>query len=223
LTLSLVDPTIRFMKLWSDSIAHGDRISARYALGRPSPKTHVELSDNVSPHLAWSEVPAGARSLALIIVDVDVPSRGDDVNQEGRVVPPELPRVDFYHLSLVDLPPDALPVAEGELARGVTARGKPPSAAPRGTRVGLNDYTGWFKGDPAMEGEYFGYDGPCPPWNDSLVHHYHFRLFALDVPRCPVDGVFDGRAVSRAVKDHVLAAASFVGSYAIFDKAIEKR
>src|SRR4051812_3810031 len=100
------------MKLWSDSIAGGSRISARYALGRPHPQSHVELSDNVSPHLAWSEVPAGARSLALLIIDVDVPSRGDDVNKEGRLVPSALPRVDFFHLSLVDLAAGASPFLE---------------------------------------------------------------------------------------------------------------
>ena len=32
-----------------------------------------------------------------------------------------------------------------------------------------------------MSGDYFGYDGPCPPWNDSIVHHYVFTVYALDV------------------------------------------
>jgi phosphatidylethanolamine-binding protein (PEBP) family uncharacterized protein len=212
------------MKLWSDSIVPGARIASRYALGRPHPQSHVELSDNVSPHLAWSDLPAGTRSLAIVIVDVDVPSRGDDVNKEDRLVPATLPRVDFFHLTLVDLAPDTAPAfTEGELARGVTPRGKPQSPGPRGARVGLNDYTGWFKGDPAMEGSYFGYDGPCPPWNDSLVHHYHFRLLALDVARLPVEGAFTGGDVRAAVKGHVLAEASFVASYTIHPDAIEKR
>jgi phosphatidylethanolamine-binding protein (PEBP) family uncharacterized protein len=211
------------MNLWSDSIAAGSRIAARYALGRPHPQNHVELSENVSPHLAWSGVPGAARSLALLIIDADVPSRGDDVNKEGRLVPPALPRVDFFHLSLIDLAPDEPPFIEGELARGVTARGKAQSPGPRGARVGLNDYTGWFKGDPAMEGSYFGYDGPCPPWNDSLVHHYHFRLFALDLPRLPVEGEFSGGAVLAAVAGHVLAEAAFVATYTINPDAIEKR
>ena len=34
-----------------------------------------------------------------------------------------------------------------------------------------------------MFGDYYGYDGPCPPWNDELVHRYVFTLYALDVPR----------------------------------------
>ena len=211
------------MRLWSDSIEPGKRIGTRYALGRPHPQTHVELSDNVSPHLAWAELPAGTRSLALIIVDGDTPSRGDDVNKEGRVVPAALPRVDFFHLVLVDLAADARAFAAGELSAGVTVRGKPQTPGPRGARVGLNDYTGWFAGDPAMAGQYFGYDGPCPPWNDALVHHYHFHLYALDVARCAVEGAFTGAAVLAAAKGHVLAEAAFAAGYAIYPEAIEKR
>ena len=96
-------------------------------------------------------------------------------------MPASLPRVDFFHWVLVDLPPDARPIERGEFSDGVTARGKPGPHAPRGARQGINDYTGWFAGDKDMAGNYFGYDGPCPPWNDALPHHYVFTLYALDV------------------------------------------
>ena len=58
-----------------------------------------------------------------------------------------------------------------------------------------------------MAGEYFGYDGPCPPWNDKLLHHYQFSLFAIDLARCPVDGPFSGQQVGRR-PSHVLAEAA---------------
>lgn len=208
------------MKIWSESIKDGERIPARYALGRPNPTSHVELSDNLSPHLAYGDLPPGTKSLVWIVKDVDVPSRPDDVNQEGKVVPAELPRVAFYHFVLVDLLPDGKPLAEGEFSKGVTAHGKPASNVPRGARVGLNDYTGWFAGDPNMEGKYFGYDGPCPPWNDSLVHHYDFTLYALDVSPCPVEGEFTGAEVEKAIASHVLGKATLVGTYAIYPNAI---
>jgi len=210
------------MKLWSESIAPGARIATRHAFCRPNPKTHVELSDNVSPHLAWSDLPAGTRSLALLWIDVNAPSR-EVANKEGPLLPPEQPRADFYHLVMVDLPASPGAFAEGELSRGVTGRGKPGPAGPRGTRVGLNDYTAWFEGDAAMEGQYFGYDGPCPPWNDSLVHNYHFRLLALDLARCPVEGAFTGGAVLAAVKGHVLGEATFFGTYALCPQAVDGR
>jgi Raf kinase inhibitor-like YbhB/YbcL family protein len=203
------------MKLWSDSWINGDRIPARFAAGRLEGAGGVGFSDNLNPHLAWSEVPAGTRSLALICHDFDVPSRGDDVNQADREVPSDLPRVDFFHWVVVDLPAGLSRIGEGEFSRGFTARGKPGPATLHGARHGLNDYTGWFAGDAQMSGQYFGYDGPFPPFNDSLVHHYVFTLYALDVQRTPVDGSFTGAQVREAIARHVLAEATHSGTYTL--------
>lgn len=203
------------MKIWSTNFKDGARIPAHLSFGKPHPDAHVELSDNKNPHLAWSDLPPGAKSLVLICHDVDVPSRADDVNQEGKTVPAGLPRVDFYHWILVDLAADSAPIAEGEFASGITPKGKPGPAGPRGTRQGINDYTAWFGDDAVMGGKYYGYDGPCPPWNDERLHHYHFTLYALDVPRCPLEGEFRGPDVLKAIAGHVLAKASLVGTYAI--------
>src|SRR5580765_3849098 len=149
------------MKIWSDSWVNGERIPTRYAAGKPDVAKGVTFSDNLSPHLAWSEVPAGTRSFALICHDFDVPSQGDDVNQPDREVPADLPRVDFFHWVMVDLPAACTEIAEGQFSRGFTARGKPGPAvaALPGARQGLNDYTGWFAGNAEMAGDYFGYDG----------------------------------------------------------------
>jgi len=203
------------MKLWSESWTNGDRIGARYAAGRLDDSGAVGFSDNVNPHLAWSDLPAGTRSLVLICHDFDVPSRGDDVNQPDREVPSDLPRVDFFHWLLVDLPPTMTRIAEGEFSRGFTARGKPGPASLHGARQGVNDYTGWFAGNPEMAGSYFGYDGPFPPFNDSLVHHYGFTLYALDVARVPVEGAFDGTQLRAAIAGHVLDAATYSGTYTL--------
>jgi Raf kinase inhibitor-like YbhB/YbcL family protein len=203
------------MKLWSDSWANGDRIDARYAAGRLADKGGVTFSDNLNPHLAWSEVPAGTKSLVLICHDFDVPSRADDVNQPDREIPSDLPRVDFFHWVLVDLPPTLTRIAEGEFSRGFTPRGKSGPATLHGARHGLNDYTGWFAGNAEMAGSYFGYDGPFPPWNDAMVHHYVFTLYALDVPRAPLEGVFGGADARRAIYPHMLGSATFSGTYTL--------
>jgi Raf kinase inhibitor-like YbhB/YbcL family protein len=207
------------MKLWSDSWANGERIPSRYAAGRIDTPEGVTFSENLSPHLAWSELPAGTRSLALICHDFDVPSRGDDVNQVGREVPADLPRVDFFHWVLADLPADATTLAEGAFSRGFTPRGKagPAVTVPGFTtaRQGLNDYTGWFAADPAMAGDYFGYDGPFPPWNDSLIHHYVFTLYALGVARAPVEGRFSGADLRGAIHPHALGEATHSGTYTL--------
>ena len=178
----------------------------------------MRLSANRNPDFAWSGAAAGHASLALVCHDPDVPSRGDDVNKEGRVVPASLPRVDFFHWVLIDLPPDA----HADRARRALGRRDARAASPGRTRRakarhGINDYTGWFAGDKDMGGDYFGYDGPCPPWNDEIAHRYVFTLYALDVPRLAVPGRFtgadvrerDGRARPRAgVGDRALHAQS---------------
>jgi Raf kinase inhibitor-like YbhB/YbcL family protein len=201
---------------WPD----GGRIPERHAAGRRDPTHGVAFSDDVSPALAWSGLPAGTKSLALICHDPDVPSRGDDVNKHDREVPADLPRVDFFHWVLVDLPAGVRELAEGEFSRGFTARGKPGPAvegkpALQGARQGLNDYTGWFAGDAQMAGQYFGYDGPFPPFNDSLVHHYVFTLYALKVARLPVEGAFTGSEVRAALAGQVLAEATHSGTYTL--------
>jgi Raf kinase inhibitor-like YbhB/YbcL family protein len=148
-----------------------------------------------------------------------VPSRGDDVNQAGREIPADLPRVDFFHWLLVDLPASVSSLPAGAFSEGFTARGKPgPAVAAPGftmARQGINDYTGWFAGDAAMAGDYYGYDGPFPPWNDSLIHHYVFTLYALDVARTPLEGRFAGAELRQAIYPHVLGAATHSGTYTL--------
>ena len=201
------------MKLTSSSFADGGAIAAEFAFCAADAKNHVTLSKNRNPQLAWSEVPAGTKSFAIICHDPDVPSRGEDVNQEGRTVPASLARVDFFHWVVVDLPSTMAGARAGEFSSSVTPRGKP--ATPHGARQGINDYTGWFASDPEMAGDYYGYDGPCPPWNDELPHRYVFTVYALDVERLPFEGRLDGPRGREAVKGHVLAQASITGRYTL--------
>ena len=203
------------MKLWSDSFGNGDAIPPRYAAGKLDAAGGVAFSDNLNPHLAWSELPAGTRSLVLISHDFDVPSRGDDVNKPDREVPADLPRVDFFHWVMVDIPPGLKAIAEAQFSRGFTARGKPGPSAGHGARHGLNDYTGWFANDAQMAGQYFGYDGPFPPFNDSLVHHYVFTLYAVSVDRLSVEGAFTGPQVREALAGQVLGEATLSGTYTL--------
>ena len=203
------------MKLWSDSWINGERIPPRYAAGTLDANGAPTFSDNLNPHFAWSEVPAGTKSFALICHDFDVPSRGDDVNQPGREVPADLPRVDFFHWVLVDLPASLQSIAEGEFSRGFSARGKPGPATLHGARHGLNDFTGWFAGNPDMAGQYHGYDGPFPPFNDSLIHHYVFTLYALGIERAPVEGSFTGAQVREAIYPHLRGEATWSGTYTL--------
>ena len=203
------------MKLTSASFLEKTPIPGDFAFCKMDAKSHATLSANQNPQLTWNDAPAGTRSFAVICHDPDVPSKGDDVNQEGRQVPASLPRVDFYHWVLVDIPASIGSIAAGEFSSSVVAKGKPGPASAHGTRQGINDYTGWFAGDGDMGGDYYGYDGPCPPWNDEIPHHYVFTVFALDVARLPVVGRFTGAEARAAMQGHVLAEACLTGMYTL--------
>jgi Raf kinase inhibitor-like YbhB/YbcL family protein len=202
------------MKLTSQPLSDGDPVPTQVAMGVQDPQDHATLGANRNPDLQWSALPDGTESLALIVHDPDVPSQPDDVNQEGTTVPADPDRIDYYHWVLLDLDPDT-EIEIGAFSDGVTAGGKDGPEGPNGTRQGLNDYTNWFEGDPDMEGEYYGYDGPFPPWNDEIVHHYHFTLYALDCTEAPVDGTFTGDEVLEAIEPHILDEDRITGLYSL--------
>lgn len=204
------------MHLRSQSFNDMQPIPAEFAFGKPgSGGEPCVLSANRNPHLAWSDVPAGTRSFALTCIDPDVPSVGDDVNRPDRQVSASLPRVEFVHWLMVDIPTECRELGAGSCADGVVAHGEQNPYGPPGARQGINDYSGWFAADAGMSGDYYGYDGPCPPWNDERLHHYHFRVYALDVPSLGLEGRFTLADFRRALEGHVLAEAQTVGTYTL--------
>ena len=54
------------MKLTSTSFGDGQPIPAEFAFCAPDAKTHCTLGANRNPQFAWSDLPAGTKSLALI-------------------------------------------------------------------------------------------------------------------------------------------------------------
>ncbi len=201
------------MQLRSDNFANGQPIPAKFAFGRRAEP--FALSDNHSPHLAWKDVPSATRSFVLTCIDTDVPSRGDDVNAVGRTVPADLLRVEFVHWLMANIPAECAELAAGACSDEVTARGKRDPFGPPGSVQGVNDFTGWFAGDADMAGEYLGYDGPCPPWNDALLHHYHYRVYALDTASLALPRGFSRAELQAAMSGHVLAEAELVGTYTL--------
>jgi len=90
-----------------------------------------------------------------------------------------------------------IPAASCSLPENVEKK-ETPSNVP-GARQGLNSW-------PRL-----GYNGPMPP-PGSGVHHYHFRLYALD---CVLDVPPRARRaeLERAMRGHVLATAELIGTY----------
>lgn len=202
------------MKLVSDSMAHGTFVSARFALGRIDPDQHMQFSDNLNPHLAWDDVPQDAGSFALLCVDPDVPTVAETVNTIASTIPVDQPRCDFHHWSMINIPVSVRSLVEGSCSRGLVRGGKSAPAGPEGSRQGLNGYTDFFAGSE-LAGDYYGYDGPCPPWNDDRMHHYHFTLYALSVERISLPERFTGSQASEAIRDHIIDQATLSVRYSL--------
>lgn len=204
------------MELRSDSFRDMQPIPEQFAFGKPGPgEEPVTLAANRNPHLAWSTPPARTRSFVLLCIDTDVPTSAENVNRAGVRVSASLPRTEFVHWLMTDIPADCEAVAAGSCSDSVVPRGKTTPPGPPGAHQGINDYTGWFAGDADMAGDYYGYDGPCPPWNDELMHHYHFRLYALDVPTLGLSGRFTVADARAAMQGHILAEAELTGTYTL--------
>ena len=198
------------MRIASDSFEHRARIPATFAMG-----ALAGFGGNRNPQLHWEGVPAGTQGFALLCIDTDAPTDPATVGREDLQIPVEQPRGDFVHWVMADIPAEVRAIAAGSCSDGVTARGKRAPQGPAGARQGLNDYTGWFAGDPDMAGDYLGYDGPYPPSNDLRLHRYFFRLFALDVAQLELPARFTAADVLRAMQGHVLAEAALYGTYSL--------
>jgi len=101
------------MKITSTAFAQDAAIPAKYT---------CEGSD-LSPPLAWSEVPAKTKSFALIVDDPDAPD-------------PAAPKMTWVHWVLYNLPAEATGLPEAA------------KALPRGTLQGLNDWKRTRYGGP---------------------------------------------------------------------------
>jgi Raf kinase inhibitor-like YbhB/YbcL family protein len=59
--------------------------------------------------------------------------------------------------------------------------------------------------------ETIGYDGPEPPKGHG-VHHYHFKLYALD-KALELDPKLDNKSLIAAMKGHIIETAEVIGTY----------
>ncbi|HEX5830110.1 MAG TPA: YbhB/YbcL family Raf kinase inhibitor-like protein, partial [Gemmatimonadaceae bacterium] len=106
---------------------------------------------------------------------------------------PDAPGGTFVHWVLYDIPATITALPEG-----VPEGASPPQLG--GAHQGHTS----FRGAPR-------YSGPCPP--RGAAHHYHFRLFALDAPLRLAAGATRAQ-VAEAMREHELASAELVGTYA---------
>ncbi len=188
------------MEVKLGGIENGQPIPAKYAFCQPDGQGKSKDADNVSPAVSWSGAPEGTKSYALVAVDRDVPTDFSVANKDDKTIPVTMPRQDFYHWALVNIPAAVTSIEEG--------KGK--SASLKGW-VGINDFASFMKDKPAQT--FVGYDGPCPPWNDDLLHSYHFIVYALDKETIELPAGFTGKQAAAAMQGHILASGEAVGTY----------
>jgi Raf kinase inhibitor-like YbhB/YbcL family protein len=196
-----------------DHLAPGAMIPPKYAVCVAKASGHMGFGDDINPAISWSKGPAGTRSYALTLTDTDSPAAHRELmNKAGATLTPAIARHTFFHWVVVDIPVDVTSIAEGAASHGLVKKGKSAEMTPVGTN-GVNDYTMAFAANPAMAGTYVGYDGPCPPWNDEVVHHYHFTVYALRIAHLDVKKGFDGRAALAAMHGKIIAEGAVVELY----------
>jgi Raf kinase inhibitor-like YbhB/YbcL family protein len=103
------------MKLTSTAFGHKAEI----------PRMHTCDGKYISPPVAWSNLPAGTKSLAMIVDDPDAPD-------------PAAPKMTWVHWVLYNISPSTT----------VLAQGIAPRDLPVGTREGLNDWKRTGYGGP---------------------------------------------------------------------------
>ncbi|CAN5601146.1 YbhB/YbcL family Raf kinase inhibitor-like protein [soil metagenome] len=104
------------------------------------------------------------------------------------VVDTDAPRGDWWHWVLYGLDAKTTELKEGT----------PKTASAVGASQGKNDF------------DKTGYNGPAPP--KGKVHHYYFRVFALDKVLSEKPGI-DKAAFDKAIAGHVIAKGETVGTY----------
>lgn len=85
------------------------------------------------------------------------------------------------------------------------------SGLPEGvaTSAALSEPTGALQGENSWGRS--GYGGPMPPPGHG-VHHYHFRLYALDTD-LDVKAGLDKDALLAKMQGHILAEGELIGTY----------
>lgn len=96
-----------------------------FAPGGSIPRRYTCEGHDVSPPLAWSGAPEGAKSLVLVVEDPDAPD-------------PAAPKMTWVHWILYNIPPSAASLPEDAARHGL----------PRGTLSGRNDWGRAHYGGP---------------------------------------------------------------------------
>lgn len=159
------------LKLISPAFSNNGRIA----------KAHTCEGEDQSPALSWSGLPAGVKSLALIMDDPDAPSRAKPLGA-------------WVHWVLYGLSADLKGLPENLPKEGMLANG-----ARQGLVWGFKD----------GEFDRVGYYGPCPPPGTG-PHRYYFKLYALN-ENIDLSPQTSKSQLMKAMEGKILSQAELIG------------
>ena len=130
--------------------------STAFKSGGENPLLHTCVGKDTSPPLAWSGIPAGTESLALIVDDPDAPN-------------PKAPKMTWVHWVLYNIPPTATGIVAAASA----------ATLPAGTLQGKNDWRRTGYGGPCRRPVATATSSSSMPWTGCRrprhAHQGHAR------------------------------------------------
>jgi Raf kinase inhibitor-like YbhB/YbcL family protein len=178
----------RRCKQWATGVAVLCLVTAAFLSGIAWPQSKMEI--HADDFTSGAPIPP---IYACTGRDISPPLSWSGVPKRAKTLAlivddPDAPDGVFFHWIVYNLDPATTHIAEHV---------KKNTTVPLNGQQGRNDF-----------GRY-GYSGPCPP--PGPLHHYRFRLFALDnhiTPEPPT-----GPAVEHAIAGHIVSATQLVGTY----------
>lgn len=145
---------------------------------------------NVSPALQWSNIPAGTKSLALQVRDMDGPAG-----------------VGLFHWAVYNIPPSSAGLPQGA--------GNSPSTLPAPAFGGNTDFL-----DTGATGANGNYGGPCPPVGDKAHRYvFTLYAIAVDdvqaaagIPKTGTAALYSF-VLNKGLGAGLLGTASFTATY----------
>ncbi len=146
--------------------------------------------DNVSPALEWKNVPAGTKSLSLLVHDPDAPTGSG-----------------FWHWTVLNMPASATGLPQGA--------GNAAATLPAPAFGGNTDFM-----DTGATGANGNYGGPCPPVGDKPHHyHFTLYAVGVDdvqkaagVPKTGSAALYSF-VLNKGIGAGLLGKATFTATY----------
>jgi Raf kinase inhibitor-like YbhB/YbcL family protein len=159
--------------------------SSAFEDGQPIPSKYTADGKDISPPIAWDNLPEGTQELVLICDDPDAPGHEP-----------------WVHWIVYSIPKTVTELAEGMPTPGLLPDPANPVQESWPGTQGLNSWTSGVK---------VGYRGPAPP--PGSVHHYRFRVYALNASLNLKDEADKQRLLNAMTHCGVLAWGELVGTY----------